>query len=317
MNSLPAWLIVLLLATLFNNPSARAAEERSLAEELGFRKESRILIINGDDVGGCHSANVATIEALENGLMTSATIMVPCPWFNEIAHYAVSHPDKDFGVHLCQTCEWKSYRWGPVASREKIPGLIDPEGYLWASVEEVYAKSNPQEAYWEAKAQIEKALAAQVDVTHLDSHMGTMQVDPRYLEMYVRLGLEYRLPLRMASESSFVAGGFPKLRQQIAARGIVFPDFFIHEELKDEKNGVKEFWIRLIRSLKPGVTELYIHAAKVSDELKAITGSWKTRNEQYELFTHDAEFRKLLEDEKILRMGYRPLRELQRARASR
>lgn len=311
------WIVVSALAWMLGHPPASAAEDKSLAEQLGYRKEDRLLIINGDDVGGCHSANVATIDSMEHGLMTSSTIMVPCPWFNEIAHYAVAHPEKDFGVHLCQTSEWKSYRWGPVSPREKVPGLLDPEGYLWSEVEGVYAKSNPQEAYIEAKAQIEKALAAQVDLTHLDSHMGTLQVDPRYLEMYVRLGVEFRLPLRMASESSFVAGGFPKLRQQIAARGIVFPDYFIHEELKEEKNGVKEFWMRMIRSLKPGVTELYIHAAKTSEELKAITGSWKTRNEQYELFTHDAEFRALLEQEKIIRIGYRPLRDLQRARSAR
>ena len=170
------------------------------------------MIINGDDTGMCHAANEATFDALERGLLTSATIMVPCPWFNEVANYARRHPDKNFGIHLCHTSEWGLYRWGPVAPRAKVPGLIDPEGCLWRSVEEVYAHSSPAEALEEARAQIKKALAAGIDVTHLDSHMGTLQYDLRYLDAYLQAAVEFALPVRMASQATLERFGQPELR---------------------------------------------------------------------------------------------------------
>jgi chitin disaccharide deacetylase len=304
------WLLFFLLPGLLLHLGA--SDTVTLAERLGYKPTDRLVIINGDDTGMCHAANEATIEALEKGLMTSATIMVPCPWFNQIVEYARAHPEKDFGLHLCHTSEWKWYRWGPVAPREKVPGLIDPEGYLWRRVEDVYAHSSPEEAYIEARAQVQKALAAGIDVTHLDSHMGTLQLDPRYLEVYVKLGVEFNLPLRMASEATFERHGFPGWRKKIAAQGIVFTDYFIFDELKDEPKDVKGFWKKILTQLKPGVTELYIHAAKPTEELRAITGSWKTRAAEYEVFTHDSEIRQLLEDQKIIRIGYRALRDLQR-----
>ena len=179
---------ILTLALFLCAFDAAGAEKRSLAERLGHNATDKLLIVNGDDVGMCHAANLGTIECLEKGAMRSATIMVPCPWFLEIADFAKAHPDKDFGIHLCHTSEWKKYRWGPVADREKVAGLCDPLGYLWHEVPEVYAHATPEQALIEGRAQIQRALAAGVDVTHLDSHMATLQYDPRYMEAYVRLG---------------------------------------------------------------------------------------------------------------------------------
>jgi len=290
----------------------RAAESLSLAERLGYHAGDRLLIINGDDVGMCHAANQGTIEALEKGVMTSSTIMVPCPWFDEIASYAVAHPEKDFGLHLCHTSEWKHYRWGPVAGRDKVPGLVDPEGCLWHEIEDVYAHSNAEEALTEARAQIKKALNAGVDVTHIDSHMGTLQYDLHYLESYLKLAVEFDLPVRMASQTTLEKFNQAGLRAKFAAQGIVFTDDFVFDNLKDESKDVKGFWTAVIKELKPGVTELFIHAAKPTEELKAITGSWATRSAEYELVTNDPEFRQLLEDQKVIRIGYRALRDLQR-----
>ncbi len=288
------------------------ASQVTLAERLGFKPTDRILIINGDDVGMCHTANLATIEAMERGLMKSGTIMVPCPWFSEIAEYARRHPQSDFGVHLCHTSEWKYYRWGPVAAPDKVRGLMDSDGCLWRSVEEVYAHATPEEALEEGRAQIRKALAADIDVTHLDSHMGTLQLDPRFMESYFKLALEFDLPVRMASQETLVKFSQPHLRERFATNGIVFPDYFVYEELKEEKNGVRAFWADVLKSLKPGVTELYIHAGKPTDELKAITGSWATRSEEFETFTNDPEIRRIIAEPKIILIGYRPLRDLQR-----
>ncbi len=289
-----------------------AAEAPSLAERLGYQSTDKVLIINGDDAGMCHTANQATIACLETGLMTSATLMVPCPWFPEAASYAREHPERDFGVHLCHTAEWKCYRWGPVAGRERVPGLVDNDGYLWASVEQVYAKSNPEEAFEEGRAQIKKAVSAGVDPTHLDSHMGTLQYDARYMEVYLRLAVEFDLPVRMASQATLEKFNQPGLRAKFAASGILFPDYFVYDELPGESRDVKAFWLKILKNLKPGVTELYIHAGRPTEELQAITGSWRTRSAEFETFTTEPEVRQVVDTEKIIRIGYRPVRDLQR-----
>ena len=296
---------------MFLSPG-QSAEPRSLAQRLGYAPEAKLLIVNGDDAGMCHAANQATIEALEQGLMRSATLMAPCAWFPEIASYAKAHPEKDFGVHLCHTSEWGRYRWGPVAGRHQVPGLVDGEGCLWRSVEEVYAHATPAEALIEGRAQIQRALAAGVEITHLDSHMGTLQLNTNFLEVYLQLAVEFNLPVRMAAQRTLARLGQPLLRDRFATQGILFPDDFIYDQLPEEKKGVRAFWLKVLRQLQPGVTELYIHAGKPTEELKAITGSWSTRAEEFEVFTHDEEMKRVVAQEKIVLLGYRPLRDLQR-----
>src|SRR5213594_686607 len=221
--------------------NGESAEKRSLAERLGYQPTDKLLIVNGDDVGMCHAANLGTIECLEKGLMRCATIMVPCPWFAEIASYAKEHPEKDFGIHLCHTSEWRKYRWGPVADRVKVPGLVAPDGYLWHEVPDVYAHATAEEALIEGRAQIQRALTAGVDVTHLDSHMGTLQLNPEYVRSYLQLAVEFDLPVRMASPETLARAGHPELRDQFAAKGILCPDHFVYDELKDENKGVTNF----------------------------------------------------------------------------
>lgn len=284
----------------------------SLAERLGYKPTDRLLIINADDAGMCHSANLAVMDSMENGLVSSATIMVPCPWFPEMATFAKANPDKGFGVHLCHTSEWTRYRWGPIAPREQVPGLVDGDGYFWRGVPEVYARATPEQALIEGRAQIKKAQASGIDVTHIDSHMGTLQLNPDYVKAYMKLAVEFRLPVRMASQDTLARMGHPGLRDQFSAAGLIFPDYFVYEELKEEAKDVKGFWMKIIGQLKPGVTELYIHPAIASDELKAITGTWQTRSQEYAVFTKDPEIKKLVEDAQIKVISFRPLRDLQR-----
>lgn len=306
----------ILICLLSFAPLAQAAEP-TLAEKLGYKATDKILIVNGDDVGMSHSANLATIECMEKGIMRTATIMVPCPWFPEIANYAKTHPNMDFGIHLTHTSEWKFYRWGPVASKSQVPGLVDPDGYLWHHEDDVYKASNPKEALIEARAQIKKALAAGVDVTHIDSHMGTLQLNADYLDTYLQLAVEFDVPARMASAETLKRFGQDGLRAKFTDKGIVFPDYFIYEELEGyKKSSVKDFWTNIIGNLKPGVTELYIHAQLPTEEAQAISGSWKTRAEEYEAFAKDPEIKKLIADQGIILIGYRPLRDLQRKQTS-
>ncbi|MGA9768237.1 MAG: polysaccharide deacetylase family protein [Blastocatellia bacterium] len=313
-------LFVLSSMSIVRHPSIRTIEAQTarptLAERLGFKATDKILIVNVDDVGNSHAANAAVIDAMENGLATSSTIIVPGPWFPEIAQYAAAHPKSDFGLHLTHTSEWKTYKWGPVASKTEVPGLVDPQGYLWPDIASVYKNSTPEQAYTEARAQIRKAIAAGIDVTHLDSHMGTLQYNEAYFQVYRKLAKEFDLPLRMGSQETLAAAGGGGQRAQLDTDGIVYPDYLI---LGGRKNGesMNDYWKRMLRDLKPGVTELFIHASSAGDEIAHITNSWKDRAEEYRLFTKDPEVRQILESQNVKRIGFRALRDLQRkARAT-
>jgi predicted glycoside hydrolase/deacetylase ChbG (UPF0249 family) len=291
--------------------SAGQGSEQTLAERLGYSKTDKLLIINNDDAGMCLAANTATVRAMEEGLLSSATIMMPCPWSGGMVRYAAAHPEKSFGVHLTLTAEWRDYRWDPLSSPEQTPGLYDPSGNMWGDVREVYASSNPQEALVEGRAQIRKALDSGVPVTHIDSHMGTYQYSPEYMEVYITLAEEFDLPLRMPSQSTLDELGHPDFREECARRGLVITDYFIHEELEGYGKDVEQFWTEYIKGLKPGVTEIYMHAAEESAEIRAIAGSAPKRITELAFLTGEG-FRKLIEDEGVIIISYRPLLELQR-----
>ena len=294
-----------------SRPAAQApAAARSLAERLGYKPSDILLIVNADDVGMSHAANVATRTGMEKGLITSGSIMVPCPWFEEIATYARANPTADFGLHLTHTSEWKVYKWGPVASRDSVSGLVTPLGYLWPDIESVYKHATPEQAAIEARAQVAKAKAAGIDVTHLDSHMGALQYDMRYHKVYRQLAKEFDLPIRMGNQDVLAKLGGGHLRGELDADGTLYPDYLIHQQRKPDE-AVDVYWKRMIAALKPGVTELYIHPAVAGDELEHITNSWKERDTEYHLFTDDGSVRQLLEQRGVKRVGWRALRDLQ------
>ncbi len=307
-----ALIAILLLTT--TRPGAQAPSQRpSLAERLGYKASDILLIVNADDVGMSHAANVATRRGMEEGLITSGTIMVPCPWFEEIAAYATANPTRDFGLHLTHTSEWKVYKWGPVASRHEVPGLVTPQGYLWPDIASVYKSATPAQAEIEARAQIRKALDRGIDVTHLDSHMGALQYDMRYHQVYRTLAREFDLPIRMGNQDLLEKLGGGHLRAELDADGTVYPDYLIHQQRRQGET-TEVYWKRIIGELKPGVTELYIHPAVAGDEMQHITNSWKERDEEFHLFTDDASVRQLLDQRGVKRIGWRPLRDLQRRR---
>ena len=306
-------LIAILLLTITRSGAQTPVPGRSLAERLGYKASDILLIVNADDVGMSHAANAATRAGMEKGLITSGTIMVPCPWFEEIAAYARATPAADFGLHLTHTSEWKVYKWGPVASRDSVAGLVTPLGYLWPDIESVYKHATPEQALAEARAQVAKAKASGIDITHLDSHMGALQYDMRYHAMYRALAREFDLPIRMGSQELLAKMGAGHLRGELDADGTVYPDYLIHDQRR-KGEAVDAYWKRIIGELKPGVTELYIHPAVAGEEMQHITNSWQERDSEYHLFTDDASVRRLMEQRGVKRIGWRPLRDLQRKR---
>jgi predicted glycoside hydrolase/deacetylase ChbG (UPF0249 family) len=157
-----------------------------------------------------HSTNLAAIEMLEKGAVSSASIMMPCPWVSEFAEYARKHPEKDLGLHLTLTSEWRNYRWGPVAARDKVTNLVDPSGFLWRSVAEVAMRASPEEIETELRAQIEKAKRMGIRFTHFDTHMGTLYARPDYFEVFEKLGREYGIPILRVKPSSEAERSAPR-----------------------------------------------------------------------------------------------------------
>jgi chitin disaccharide deacetylase len=272
---------------------------KTLAEGLGFP--------HADDVGVTHSVNAATIKALDIGLVNSASIMVPCPWFPEIADYAKAHPDLDFGLHLTLTSERVYYRWGPVASKDKVPSLVDENGYFhhdWNSA----PKINPKEVELELRAQINRAYAMGVRPTHLDSHQYRLYENGKDLfEVALRLAHEYKLPVFIARDWF---ADHPYLEYSLSSADIVLDHTVtIPATVPPEK--WSEFYETALSNLQPGVTEFVIHLAIADDEMKAATrerdtwgAAWRQRD--FDFFT-SAEFRKLLQQQNIKLITWREL----------
>ncbi|MGH9456535.1 MAG: polysaccharide deacetylase family protein, partial [Thermoanaerobaculia bacterium] len=166
----------------------------ALVERLGYPPDAKLLIIHADDLGMTHSVNAASIAALESGTITSASIMVPCPWFPEIAAWAREHPEADLGLHLTLTSEWEDYRWGPVLSKDRVPSLLDEDGYFYTRENQAAASARPEEAEAEIRAQIARAREFGIEPTHLDAHMRTLHQNAALFAALLRVAREKGIP---------------------------------------------------------------------------------------------------------------------------
>jgi predicted glycoside hydrolase/deacetylase ChbG (UPF0249 family) len=188
-------LLLFLLTNLLIKNLSFAQDNKNLAEQLGFSRDAKLLIIHADDLGVTHSENRASISALEKGAINSAAIMVPCPWFPEIATYARKHPEYDWGLHLTITSEWKYFKWNGISPSNEIPGLINDEGYFYESVQQAVKNGTTVELEKEIRAQIEKALSSGIKPTHLDPHMESLFGSLDFFKTYLKLGREYKIPV--------------------------------------------------------------------------------------------------------------------------
>lgn len=286
------------------------AQKKTLQERLGYSKDTRLLIIHADDIGVTQTENAASIYALEKGSVNSGSIMVPCPWFPEIAAYAKSHPQADLGLHLVLTSEWKYYKWGPVL-HDKVPSLLTEEGFLTDGSVDLARKATPEDVEKELRAQIERAIRFGIDPTHFDSHMGMLYSDQRFLEIYVKLGREYKVPVLI--NAAFQQNWANLDLSKIVNENDILCDYIYTATPQDYAGGMKNYYTKILKSLQPGLSTILLHAAYDNDEMKAVTvdhpdwgSAW--RQADFDFFT-SAECRKLLIDNKIKLITWREIRD--------
>lgn len=254
------------------------------------------VILHADDYGVSHSTNAAISEMLAAGTISSASLMIPCPWAAEAAEFARTNPTADIGIHLTLTSEWKGMRWAPVAPVDKVKGLLDPHGYMWPDVRSVAMRATPGEIAFEMRAQIEKAKKMGIRFTHLDTHMGTVYARPDFFEAYWRLGAEYGVPVMLMKPGAVSEGqGTPDIRRHLLAQEERFQKegrFRLDSLVPDPVRGSKsieerrERYLKALAALPAGVHQLIIHPAKLDSELRAMTGSAVARDQDYRIF-HD------------------------------
>jgi predicted glycoside hydrolase/deacetylase ChbG (UPF0249 family) len=294
---------------LVSSLTAAQGQAKTIAERLGYPRDSKLLIIHADDLAVAHSEDTASFDALDKHAVTSASIMVPCPWLIEVAAYAKDHPDADLGLHLTLTAEWNTYRWGPVESKDRVPSLLDPFGYLWPEVEPAVRNLKVEEAEREIRSQIERAVAMGIHPTHLDSHMGVLFERPDLFAVYVKVAREYKLPF-LAALSPDVS---KELLSLLSEKDLVLDSVVMADPAVAPANW-KTFYVNAIKNLKPGVTEMIVHLGHDDAELQAVTvdhpdygAAWRQRD--YDVVT-SPEFKKALEENHIILIQWKDLKKL-------
>jgi predicted glycoside hydrolase/deacetylase ChbG (UPF0249 family) len=187
--------LLLVTLTIVISIPVFAQQTKTYAERLGWPKGARVIILHVDDAGMSHDSNEGVEKAIDEGVATSTSVMMPCPWVPEFKKFLDEHPNTDAGLHLTLTSEWDSYRWGPLAGKAAVPGLTDKQGCLWPSVAAVYFRATGDEVEKEIRAQLDRALSMGFVPTHMDSHMGTLFAKDAFMERYIKVGVEKRIPI--------------------------------------------------------------------------------------------------------------------------
>src|SRR6266849_4499036 len=289
--------------------SGMRAQNKTIAERLGYPADSKLLIVHADDLAVAHSVDTASFDALDKKAVTSASIMVPCAWLTEVAWYAKDHPDADLGLHLTLTSEWKVDRWGPVESKDKVTSLLDPSGYLWPETLPAARNLKAEEAEREIRAQIERAIALGIHPSHLDSHMGVLFSTPELFAVYVKVAHEYKLPFLAVRIPNAPAQFFSLLSDKD-----VLTDSVVIANPTVLANEWRDFYVNAVKNLKPGLTEMIVHLAHDDAEVKAVTAdhpdygaAWRQRD--YDVMT-SPEFKKVLQENNVILVKWKDLKKL-------
>lgn len=319
----------LFIITLFLGFSQ--AYSQTYAERLGYPKGAKVLIFHVDDAGMSYEANEGTILSMEKGASNSCSVMMPCSWVPDYFNYLMENPQTDAGVHLTLTSEWKGYRWGPVSGQPATPSLVDSYGYLWPSVREVVQNGDPEELYTEIKAQVDKFISMGFQPTHLDSHMGTLFASEAFLEKYLKLGVEYQIPvmfpgghatwiLQENNGSHLNLELLQSIGKMLWDAGLPVLDdlhtdsysWKIDPSIEGDDDKIQAYktekFIEAVKTLQPGVTQIITHATNATPHFEIISPSASLRKGDM-LAMMDPKFLQFLEDEGVILTTWRELME--------
>ena len=291
-------------------------KNQSFIEKLGFEASDKVVIFHIDDMGFSHASNVASFECLDFEVASCGSILIPAAWFLEVASICRNNSKYDVGVHLTLTCEYDLYRWRALSSVDPETGLLDSEKSLWRTAEEAIANVTVKAAEIEMRSQIQMALDNGIDITHIDTHMGTV-MDPKFLPSYLKLAREFNVPafLPRINKEMLVELGlgesadvYLKMFSKLEASGVPLIDHMIIDTTGEQPDKV-EYYCKRIAEIKPGLTHFLFHPAKMSSELRAITSdSARWRNQDYEAFI-DSHIKECIEKCDLKVIGYRKIRD--------
>lgn len=308
-----AALAVCCLLSLASLPVSASQDAATFAERLGWPIGTRALILHIDDAGMSLDSNRGTIKAIEDGVANSLSVMMPTPWVPAIVRWIAENPDHDAGLHLTLTAEWRDYRWGPLAGA-LVPGLIDQEGALWATVPEVIGNASADEVEVEIRAQLARARNMGFEPTHLDSHMGTLFASDEYLGRYFKVGIEEGIPVMFpGGHNYFVSKQMPARSDQL--RGLGEQLWAAGLPVLDDLHNVSYSWARAdkvanyvaaIEAMRPGVTMMIMHCTEPTETFAHISDSGPTRYGDLEAML-DPDVRAAIEREGIVLTTWREL----------
>ena len=282
--------------------------QNTWAEKLGYPEGKKVLILHADDAGMCSEANEAVKEMLEKDWIQSTSVMAPCPVSEDMIRWAKAHPGEDVGIHLTLTSEWETWRWGPVSDKDKVPGLVDPEGKLWDNVPQVVKHASAEEVEKEIRAQIEKAIDLGYKPNHIDTHMGTLYATPEYVTAFFKVAEEYGIPANAIDLSDpevadkYREQGYPindEVIQLIESYSLPKVDNFTSAPKGSTYEEKTDNFKKLVQNLRPGLTEIIFHPSEETDNLKEITNSWQQRVWEKKMFG-DPELQQFFKEEDIV-----------------
>ena len=269
----------------------------TVAERLDYPPDTKLIIFNCAELGFCHAATVGVYGALRDGIGTSASLMVPAPWARESAS---RYRGEDVGVRLTLNAEHDLYRWGPIT---QAPSLLDGDGGFPRTVTDVWDHADIDEVRRECRAQVERAVLWGFDISHLDTHLDALLLRPEFFDVYLELAVDYSLPLRLLGAEAEPNVGFP-FRRLAADEGVLFADRFATLPTIGARQGL----VDLLADLEPGLTEVTLHPAVDTPELRSIADDWQSRVADHILLVDDRGLGRLIEDAGVIPIGYRPLR---------
>jgi len=324
--------IIIIALSIFHLLFSKSYAQDTYAEKLGFPKGAKVLILHVDDAGMSWDSNEGIKQAMSNGVATSVSVMMPTPWVPGFVHYLKQNPEVDAGLHLTLTSEWTDYRWSPLAGKSIVPGLIDPEGAFWPSVEEVVKHSSTADVEKEIRAQLDRAKTMGFEPTHMDSHMGTLFATADFLQVYVKVGIEQNIPIMFpAGHNTMIKKQtgldddalkqFQQTGKTIWDSGLpvlddlhnVSYDWQYPTESRATDSSLQKYatqkYIETIKLLEPGLTMVIMHCTQPTEVFTHITNSGHIRKGDL-LAMMDPEFKKFIQKEGIILTTWREVKEL-------